>query len=121
MRTSRRKLAEQCVAAFDLEFFRTLCEPARLNVLRELMVLGRADIAAVAANLPQDRSVVARHLKQLEAVNVVAAKKEGRHVYYEIDPAGVKSRMDGLMELVHMVQSFVVAPMEKAGTGETRR
>jgi ArsR family transcriptional regulator, zinc-responsive transcriptional repressor len=113
MRMSRRKLAEQCVAAFDLDFFRTLCEPARLNVLRELMVLGRADIAAIAENLPQDRSVVARHLKQLEAVQVVTARKEGRHVYYEIDPAGVRSRMDGLLELVHMVQSFVVEPMQE--------
>jgi DNA-binding transcriptional ArsR family regulator len=107
MSMSRRQMADKCVAAFDIEFFRTMCEPARLAVVRELMVLGRADIAAVAENLPQDRSVVARHLQQLAAVQVVTASKEGRHVYYQIDAAGVRSRMEGLRELVDLVQSAV--------------
>jgi DNA-binding transcriptional ArsR family regulator len=107
MAQSRRQLANQCVAAFDIEFFRTMCEPARLAVLRELMVLGRADIGEVAENLPQDRSVIARHLQQLAAVHVVTASKEGRHVYYEIDAAGVRSRMEGLRQLVDLVQSVV--------------
>lgn len=82
-----------------------MCVPARLAVLRKLMVLGRAAIAAVAQNLPQDRSVVARHLRQLAAVQVVTARKEGRHVYYEIDTVGVRSRMEGLRELVDLIQS----------------
>lgn len=76
-------------------------------VASELMVLGRADIGAVAENLPQDRSVVARHLRQLAAVQVVTARKEGRHVYYEIDATGVRSRMEKLRQLVDLVQSVV--------------
>jgi hypothetical protein len=62
---SRQEAARQCVAVFDTGFFKALCEPARIAVLRELILLGRADIAAIADRLPQDRSVIARHLQQL--------------------------------------------------------
>ena len=39
-------------------------------MLRQLILLGRADIGAIAARLPQDRSVVARHLHRLAAVQI---------------------------------------------------
>jgi DNA-binding transcriptional ArsR family regulator len=112
MSISRRQMADQCVAAFDTAFFRALCEPARLAVLRELMVQGRADIAAVAENLPQDRSVVARHLRHLAVVGVVKSTKRGRHVFYEIDPKGVSVRMEGLLDLVREVQTAMKAISE---------
>src|SRR4029453_11959265 len=92
MAVSRREAARRCVAVFDTGFFKALCEPARIAVLRELIVLGRADIAAIAARLPQDRSVVARHLHQLAAAQIVTAEKEGRHVFYQIAAAAVAQR-----------------------------
>lgn len=109
MTVSREEAANQCVAAFDGDFFRAMCEPARLAVLRELLVLGEADIATVASRLPQDRSVVARHLRHLESVGVVRAKKQGRHVVYKLDAEGVRARMAGLQELVNLVQTMVEA------------
>ena len=75
MKVSRQEAARRCVAVFDTGFFKALCEPARIAVLRELILLGRADIAAIAARLPQDRSVVARHLHQLAAAQIVTAEK----------------------------------------------
>jgi DNA-binding transcriptional ArsR family regulator len=59
-------------------------------VLRELL-LGRANIAAITERLPQDRSVIAQHLQQLAAAQIVTAEKQGRHVFYEIDARGVAS------------------------------
>lgn len=65
MKVSREEAARQCVAVFDTGFFKALCEPARIAVLREFILLGRADIVAIAQRLPQDRSVIARHLSEL--------------------------------------------------------
>ena len=99
MTVSRQEAARRCVAVFDTGFFRALCEPARIAVLRVLILLGRADIAAVAARLPQDRSVVARHLQQLAAVQIIRASKEGRHVFYQIDAGSVADIRD--QALIH--------------------
>ena len=96
MKVSRLEAARRCVAVFDTGFFKALCEPARIAALRELILLGRADIGAIAARLPQDRSVVARHLHQLAAAQIVKAKKEGRHVFYEIDAGAVAERLEAL-------------------------
>lgn len=105
MKVSRQQAAHQCVSVFDTGFFKALCEPARIAVLRELILLGRADIAAIAERLPQDRSVIARHLQQLAAAKIVQAEREGRHVFYEIDAAGVAERLEGILEITRLLRS----------------
>ena len=109
MKVSREEAARQCVAVFDTGFFKALCEPARIAVLRELILLGRADIAAIAEHLPQDRSVIARHLQQLAAAQIVTAKKEGRHVFYEIDARGVAERLEGILAITRLLESAIAA------------
>ena len=105
MKVSRQEAARRCVAVFDTGFFKALCEPARIAVLRELILLGRGDIAAIAARLPQDRSVVARHLYQLAAAHIVTAEKEGRHVFYQIDAAAVAERVEGILAITRLLAS----------------
>lgn len=109
METSREAAARQCVDVFDTGFFKALCEPARIAVLRELILLGRADIAAIAERLPQDRSVIARHLQQLAAASIVRAEKEGRHVFYEIDAQGVAERLEGILAITRLLESAMAA------------
>jgi DNA-binding transcriptional ArsR family regulator len=115
MRVSRQAAARQCVAVFDTGFFKALCEPARIAVLRELILLGRGDIAAIADRLPQDRSVVARHLRQLAAAQIVRAEKEGRHVFYQIDARGVAERLEGILAITRLLESA----MDASGLGKT--
>ena len=105
MKVSRQEAARRCVAVFDTGFFKALCEPARIAVLRELILLGRGDIAAIAARLPQDRSVVARHLHQLAAADIVTPEKEGRHVFYQIDAAAVAERLEGILAITRLLAS----------------
>ena len=104
---SRHEAAKQCVAVFDTGFFRALCEPARIAVLRQLILLGRADIAAIAERLPQDRSVIARHLRQLATAQIVTAQKQGRHVYYELDAHTIASRLEGILEITRLLDSAI--------------
>jgi DNA-binding transcriptional ArsR family regulator len=113
---SRHEAAQQCVTVFDTGFFRALCEPARIAVLRELILLGRADIAAIADRLPQDRSVIARHLRQLATARIVNAQKEGRHVFYEIDAHTIAGRLEGILEITRLLATA----MQKSAGHKTK-
>lgn len=109
MRVSRREAAKRCVAVFDTRFFKALCEPARIAVLRELILLGRGDIAAIARRLPQDRSVIARHLQQLADANIVKAEKQGRHVFYQIDASAVAKRLESALAITRLLDTAMGA------------
>jgi DNA-binding transcriptional ArsR family regulator len=109
MKVSRQEAAQRCVAVFDTGFFKALCEPARIAVLRELILLGRSDIGAIADRLPQDRSVVARHLQQLAAAHVVKFEREGRHVFYDIDARAVAERLEGILAITRMLEAAIGA------------
>jgi DNA-binding transcriptional ArsR family regulator len=113
IKASRNEAARQCVAVFDTGFFKALCEPARIAALRELILLGRADIAAIAARLPQDRSVVTRHLQRLAAEQIVKAKKEGRHVFYEIDAGAIAKRLESILAITRLLESAMGSESRK--------
>jgi DNA-binding transcriptional ArsR family regulator len=81
----RKLAAEDLIKAFDFKFFKTMSEPVRMQILKFLLLNGRSDIATIAENMPQDRSVISRHLNLMSEVGILRSKKETRHVYYEID------------------------------------
>ncbi len=82
---SRNEIAEELVKAFDSKFFKTLSEPVRIQILKFLMLNGRADIGTIAENMPQDRSVISRHLSLMQEAGVLASQKENRYVFYEVN------------------------------------
>lgn len=88
----REAAARDCVGILDARLFRALCEPVRLQIVRLLLTRGRSDLGALAAELPQDASVVSRHLSLLHAAGVVTREKEGRHVFHAIDGPAVIRR-----------------------------
>jgi DNA-binding transcriptional ArsR family regulator len=59
------KILDELTKNFDLKFFKTMSEPVRLEILKFLMVNGRSDIGTIAEHMPQDRSVISRHLNLL--------------------------------------------------------
>lgn len=113
MKVSRKEAARQCVAVFDANFFKAFCEPARIAVLQELILVGRADIAGIADRLPQDRSVIARHLQMLADAGVVRAEKEGRHVFYQLDAPAVRRRLEEILATTKMLESAIGAELCK--------
>lgn len=60
----------------------------------DALVNRRADIAAIAAALPQDRSVISRHLKVMSEAGILKCEKITRHVYYEIDGTSFSGRLE---------------------------
>jgi len=82
---TRVEILKEFADAYDARFFKTLSEPARIHILSYLILHGRSDIGAITENMPQDRSVVSRHLNQMHAIGMLCCEKETRHMYYSID------------------------------------
>ncbi len=97
---SREDVAEACVQMLDTGFFRALCEPVRVEILRQLILKGRSDVNTVAETMPQDRSVVARHLQLMERAGLLQSQTEGRHTFYEIDGPAIVERMSGVTRAI---------------------
>lgn len=95
----RKQVAEACVLVLDTEFFMALCEPVRVAIIRRLVLLGRSDVAAIAEGLPQDRSVVSRHLTMLERVGIAVSEKQGRHVLYDLNGPAIVHRLEEILSV----------------------
>jgi DNA-binding transcriptional ArsR family regulator len=100
---TRLEAANACVGLLDAEFFRALCEPARIQIFKQLVLKGRSDIGTIAEDLPQDRSVIARHLQTMQRAGVLRTQSEGRHTYYEIDGANMIERTGQLHALTQLL------------------
>jgi len=79
------EIANRLVDVLDSKFFKTLSEPVRVQILRFILLNGRADIGTIAENMPQDRSVISRHLSLMQEVGILTSEKESRHVFYSIN------------------------------------
>jgi len=100
---SREEIANACVGMLDTGFFRAMCEPVRVEILRQLILKGRADVNTIAEAMPQDRSVIARHLQLMERAGVLFSQIEGRHTFYEIDGPAVATRMAGITQALESI------------------
>jgi DNA-binding transcriptional ArsR family regulator len=97
---TRPEAANACAAILDTDFFRALSEPGRIEIFRQLILKGRSDVGTIAQAMPQDRSVIARHLQLMERAGLLRAQTEGRHTYYEIDGPAVLSRVEQMAALL---------------------
>lgn len=95
--TPRARAASRIVEILDSPFLRALTEPARLEVLRVLLVHGPGDIGEIAQHLPQDRSVVSRHLRTLQDAGVVRSTRDGRRVVFELEGSGMVGQLDRIL------------------------
>ena len=97
----KRVAADRLIDAFDSKFFKTMSEPVRMQIMRFLLLNGRSDIATIADTMPQDRSVVSRHLNLMSEVGILKCEKEARHMFYEIDG---NVFLDKLENMTHQIR-----------------
>ncbi|MDF1564810.1 MAG: metalloregulator ArsR/SmtB family transcription factor [Deltaproteobacteria bacterium] len=82
-RTSCRQALEGTLSP---GLFRALCDPRRLELVIRLAVAGRPLTVTEASDCCEVHlSGVSRHLSQLKAAGVVAARRQGREVQYQLD------------------------------------
>ena len=85
MTSQSPQVLDDLVKNLDSKMFKALTDPTRTQILKFLMIHGRSDISTIAANLPQDRSVISRHLTVLAEAGLLVAEKETRHRFYTIN------------------------------------
>ena len=78
--------------------FGALAEPVRLAILDRLRVRERS-VGELTEALRAGQSLISFHLKVLRDAGLVFARRDGRVVWYAIDPAGV-ARMERLVGLL---------------------
>jgi len=103
--SSRDQLIDQAMTVLDDPLFRALQEPARVAVLREVLRQGRVDVSGVAAVLPQERSVISRHLQVLLDAGLLRVEREGRHRMYEVDGPEIVARFERILTQVRGVSA----------------
>ena len=94
--TLKREIAEELVAILDSKFFKTLSEPVRVQILKFLLLNGRSDIGTIADQMPQDRSVISRHLNLMNEAGIVTCEKESRYMYYAVNAAEFLDKVEGI-------------------------
>ena len=94
----RNRAATAFDQAFDTGFLDACCDPVRSAIIRQLILLGKADIGTIAKEFSQDRSVISRHLAVLERSGLVQSARDGRRVFYDLRGDVIMARLQGLLE-----------------------
>jgi len=105
--------------AFDANLLAALCEAVRLEIVCILVAQRRVDLQTIADQLPQDRSVISRHLNVLHRAGVVRREKVGRQVFFELDGSTLLGRLEGMVEGCRRIVGLCCPP--KAKPKERRR
>ena len=66
----------------------------RMEILRYLLLNGRSDIGSISENLPQDRSVISRHLQLMLDSGLLHCEKETRFRYYSINGGNFINKLE---------------------------
>ena len=100
LKSMENKILDELVEVLDSRFLKALSEPVRIEILKFIMVNGRTDIGTIAEKMPQDRSVISRHLNLMQEVGILICEKVGRHMFYEIDGKVFLDRLENITDLV---------------------
>lgn len=73
--------------------FRALADPSR-RAIYERLTLGEAPVKELTARFAISQPAVSQHLAALRAAGLVTERREGRLVYYRVDPNGLRPLVD---------------------------
>jgi DNA-binding transcriptional ArsR family regulator len=88
--------------------FAALADGTRRHLLEQLATADRA-VCELVADLDISQAAVSQHLRILREAGLVTARKEGRHRYYQLRPAGLAQLRDWLDELERFWQARLAA------------
>ena len=75
--------------------FRALADPTRRAVF-ERLTHGEAPVKELTARFDVSQPAISQHLAALRKAGLVRERREGRHAYYRVEPAGLRPLVDWL-------------------------
>jgi DNA-binding transcriptional ArsR family regulator len=92
--TELNSISNTIIEVLDTAFLKALTDPTRILIIKKLVSFGVCDVTTISKNLSQDRSVVSRHLLNLEKAGITISKKIGRQVFHDINGPYVVDRLE---------------------------
>ena len=83
----------QSTAAIENRIFQALVDPSRRAIF-ETLTRGEAAVKDLTARFDISQPAVSQHLAALKDAGLVNARREGRCVYYRVQPRGMKPLVD---------------------------
>ena len=80
-------------AAAEQRIFQTLADPSRRAIF-ESLTLGELAVKDLTARFAISQPAVSQHLAALKGAGLVSARRDGRCVYYRVQPRGMKPLID---------------------------
>ncbi|HZF67914.1 MAG TPA: metalloregulator ArsR/SmtB family transcription factor [Gemmatirosa sp.] len=79
--------------AAEHRIFQALADPSR-RALYESLAGGEAAVKDLTARFDLSQPAVSQHLAALKGAGLVSARREGRRVYYRVEPRGLQPLAD---------------------------
>lgn len=77
---------------------KTVAHPVRINIIDLLDQEGPMTVTAIQESLQIEQSLTSHHLKSLRDKGIIDAKRNGRHIYYELADRKVVKILDCIQE-----------------------
>lgn len=75
------------------QIFRALADPTRRAVF-ERLCRGEAAVGDLTARFDVSQPAISQHLRVLRGAGLVHERKSGRHVFYRVEPKGLRPLVD---------------------------
>ena len=83
----------QTGAVAETRIFQALADPSRRAIF-ESLTRGEAAVNDLTARFDISQPAVSQHLAALKGAGLVNRRREGRHVFYRVEPRGMKPLID---------------------------
>ena len=84
-------------AVVEDRIFQALADPSRRAIF-ESLTHGEAAVKDLTARFDISQPAVSQHLATLKDAGLVSARRDGRCVYYRVDPRGMKPLVDWIAQ-----------------------
>ena len=83
----------QLATPIDQRIFQALADPSRRAIF-ESLTHGETGVKELTARFALTQGAISQHLASLKAAGLVSGRREGRRVYYRVEPEGMKPLID---------------------------
>jgi DNA-binding transcriptional ArsR family regulator len=83
----------QTSSVAENQIFQALADPTRRAIF-ESLTGGEAAVKDLTARFAISQPAISQHLAALKSAGLVSGRREGRRVYYRVEPRGMKPLID---------------------------
>lgn len=87
----------QSTASAETAIFQALADPSRRAIF-ESLTRGEAAVKELTARFEISQPAISQHLSALKHAGLIKGRREGRNVFYRVEPRGMKPLVDWIAQ-----------------------